>query len=522
MAKVYTLDELKALKKFDLPKGYQRTSEFPMDPSSLFASKADAELYAAGGADARGLGATSYAGQVIGVVEGGVVTIYKINVDGTISALGADSASDISSLGERVDDVESAIEVLNGDEETEGSVAKAIADAIAELPADMVVSGGSVEEREGVLSLVLTIAGGDEVVIPATELVDTYTGDDEYISVENYKVSLDIDALKTALAEVFASKDDIADFITEDALEPYAKQEDLNTVSGVASGAASKAEANETAIAGLSDRMDDAEDAVEALQALVGSEAEGEEGEDGYKPASGLVAQISAIADANSDNATAAENAQAAADAAQNAIDALIAVVGTPSDGDGAEPATGLVARIEALENNTDAADAAEAAAEAAAAAQDDIDELNEKLGDVDALVAKVNSVAEGAQVNVIEGVKVNNKEASIEDKVASVSLDAADIKLNAAIGENLYTTDSTVQSVLSAYNDRLDAINTSVESALEGGVTSINAGVAISVATTGGDASKTAPKVGVKLAQNSALGVNSSNELDLFWIEEE
>ena len=39
MAKILTEEILKALKKFDLPKGYQRTGEFPLDPSSVFAKK---------------------------------------------------------------------------------------------------------------------------------------------------------------------------------------------------------------------------------------------------------------------------------------------------------------------------------------------------------------------------------------------------------------------------------------------------------------------------------------------------
>ena len=84
--------------KLDWAMPFQRTGKFPLDRSSIFSSYADAVLYAAGGADARGLGGTSYVGQLIVVFENDVVTAYKINADRTIEALTSSSGVDAEIL----------------------------------------------------------------------------------------------------------------------------------------------------------------------------------------------------------------------------------------------------------------------------------------------------------------------------------------------------------------------------------------------------------------------------------------
>jgi hypothetical protein len=48
--------------KLDWAFPFQRTGAFPLDRSSLFSSIEDAQLYAAGGADSRGLSGSSYVG----------------------------------------------------------------------------------------------------------------------------------------------------------------------------------------------------------------------------------------------------------------------------------------------------------------------------------------------------------------------------------------------------------------------------------------------------------------------------
>lgn len=66
-------------KKYDIFKSFQRTSDFPLDISSIFFSYTDALKYAEGkGDDERKLGKTSYLGQIISVIENNTVKIYKI------------------------------------------------------------------------------------------------------------------------------------------------------------------------------------------------------------------------------------------------------------------------------------------------------------------------------------------------------------------------------------------------------------------------------------------------------------
>ena len=63
--------------KMDWGNVFVRTGDFPLDRSSIFSSYADAVLYAKGdGSDSRGLGKTSYIGQILSVYESGEVKVY--------------------------------------------------------------------------------------------------------------------------------------------------------------------------------------------------------------------------------------------------------------------------------------------------------------------------------------------------------------------------------------------------------------------------------------------------------------
>ena len=90
----------------------------------------------------------------------------------------------------------------------------------------------------------------------------------------------------------------------------------------------------------------------------------------------------------------------------------------------------------------------------------------------------KLNGIAEGAEVNVIENIKVNGKEVSIEDKLASVDVEAKDIKLGSAItadGAEVYGSGQTISAVLQGIQD-------SVTVAVSGGLTGVVAGDGIAV----------------------------------------
>lgn len=97
------------------------------------------------------------------------------------------------------------------------------------------------------------------------------------------------------------------------------------------------------------------------------------------------------------------------------------------------------------------------------------------------------------------------------------VSVDASDIALSENIGTDAnpdrYTTTDSVQGVLSSMNARIESIDADIQSALDGGVTGIEAGNGISVDNT----VATKPAVSVKIASGSALKA-SADGLDLVW----
>ena len=66
----YIFDVASKLGKIDWPGALQRSDAFPLDRSSVFSSIEDAKKYITGeAADERKLGATSYAGQIISVLD---------------------------------------------------------------------------------------------------------------------------------------------------------------------------------------------------------------------------------------------------------------------------------------------------------------------------------------------------------------------------------------------------------------------------------------------------------------------
>ena len=141
--------------KLDWAMPFQRTGAFPLDRTNLFESLADAQLYAQGGADKRGLGGTSYIGQMIVVYENDVVTAYIINADRSLKAM-ASTASDGSNVQSvldalnahktaydaKVKELENAdkaisgrLDIIEGEVNVEGSIKKALADAKADATA---------------------------------------------------------------------------------------------------------------------------------------------------------------------------------------------------------------------------------------------------------------------------------------------------------------------------------------------------------------------------------------------------
>lgn len=74
------------MSQFPLPKGYQRMDAFPLDATSIFTSLVDLEAYAS-------TNGAAYAGQICSVNNGVDVTVYKINVDKSVTAIDAGGGS---------------------------------------------------------------------------------------------------------------------------------------------------------------------------------------------------------------------------------------------------------------------------------------------------------------------------------------------------------------------------------------------------------------------------------------------
>ena len=90
----------------------------------------------------------------------------------------------------------------------------------------------------------------------------------------------------------------------------------------------------------------------------------------------------------------------------------------------------------------------------------------------------KLNGIAAGAEVNVVEAVKVNGVDATITDKVAEVKINAENIELGADItseGETVYEGTAKLSAVLQCIQD-------SISVAVSGGLTGVVAGDGIEV----------------------------------------
>ena len=116
----------------------------------------------------------------------------------------------------------------------------------------------------------------------------------------------------------------------------------------------------------------------------------------------------------------------------------------------------------------------------------------------------KLNGIAAGAEVNVIEKVVVNGIEATVEDKVATVKVEADDIELGTAIknGEEIKYSGDTKLSVV------LQGIQDSIRGAIAGGVNSVTAGdTVIDVNSADANNPTVSLKVEVKSEETIAAG---------------
>lgn len=94
-AKVFTKEELANMIPISMPKAYQRSSQKPLDISTIFTSLEDAIEYVEGESN---YGNISYAGQILSVIDasGETVDVYKIDYDGSLVKIGEGSSKCLS------------------------------------------------------------------------------------------------------------------------------------------------------------------------------------------------------------------------------------------------------------------------------------------------------------------------------------------------------------------------------------------------------------------------------------------
>ena len=88
--KVFNKEEKENIPVISLPKAYQRAAAIPLDPSTIFASLADAQEYVSGTSK---YGPVAYAGQIVSVANAGesAATVYIVGVNGDLIEVGKNS-----------------------------------------------------------------------------------------------------------------------------------------------------------------------------------------------------------------------------------------------------------------------------------------------------------------------------------------------------------------------------------------------------------------------------------------------
>lgn len=184
----YILDVATQTSKLDWAFPFQRTGAFPLDRSVLFSTLADATAYAKGdGSDARGLGGTSYVGQIISVLEGEGVSAYLIGYDRKLVKLAAttttgDLAADLDSLEATVGTLTETITSLTDKVDSVEDKADANAEAITNLQNDLANVYTKSETDEKIGAAVAGAAHLKRVIVDSIEDIDVDANDAlEYI-----------------------------------------------------------------------------------------------------------------------------------------------------------------------------------------------------------------------------------------------------------------------------------------------------------------------------------------------------
>ena len=226
--------------KMDWGKPFNRTGKFPIDRSSMFASYADAVLYAKGDAatpDSRGLQGSSYVGQVITVFENDVVTVYKIEANRTLSEVGKATAGDGKSIVLSEDGI---LSLAGFEGATAGQQPRIVNKGTAEAP-DLQIEWYTPDNS--------TVVGLQDSVGALQKTVDGVVEEDGTVTSKGltHKVA-DLEASKANAADVYTKTE--ADALLDkkaNAADVYTKDEadDLLDAKADASSVYTKGEADE-------------------------------------------------------------------------------------------------------------------------------------------------------------------------------------------------------------------------------------------------------------------------------------
>lgn len=214
-------------KVWDWTKPFQRTGQFPLDRSAIFASYEDAVKYAKGDAadpDSRALYATSYVGQIISVYEGGKVKVYKIEEDRSLAGIGGAALV--------AENYEAAVALAT--EETLGQTVYVSTETESGKAGLYVITGAGLVERLGT-----TTATGDPTkdINALKAEITTLKGGAEVEGSIDQKVA---DAIEAIDFEPYATTENVnkalENYVAKEGYVAYS-QEEKNKLAGIAEGA---------------------------------------------------------------------------------------------------------------------------------------------------------------------------------------------------------------------------------------------------------------------------------------------
>lgn len=127
---------------------------------------------------------------------------------------------------------------------------------------------------------------------------------------------------------------------------------------------------------------------------------------------------------------------------------------------------------------------------------------------------SKLEGVEAGAQVNVVESVKVNGVDAVVADKVAEVKVDAKDIEL----GQAIVAGETEVYGSTQKLSNVLQGIQDSISAAVSGGLTGVVAGDGIEVSAVAANKQTISAKVSADADNMLKMGTDGGLFVAMYY----